>query len=389
MMHKWGSIRFVFIAVGLLIFAKSADAGVKNLTELPSRAVSQLETAVADLGRFGVLGAVLKLEGDALKPTTIAYGHADLERKIPMDAERTFLVGSQTKMFTAAAIIKLAQAGKLDLDQSVSTYIPEFREGAHITIRHLLLHQSGIGDGSSLLAPPHLMPRITMDFANLLMISRIVGQEFKPGERYSYNNSGYSILGQVIERASGISRASFIRQHILAPLGMTATYIGGQEKWPHDQMARGYEWNKLCECAQATHNPPDLSWASAAGDMISNAEDLMIWLRALGDPTNPTGLTLADLMTETLAINEPGAMNRYGLGLAGQVAGGLQVWGHGGSINGYFSVSLIEPQSGIRATILLNLVGDKMSSEVYSGTVRAMLDIMTVALTWGVAETGR
>jgi len=361
----------------------------RELNSWPDRAVEQLETAAKDLERYGVLGVVLRVEGAGLEPMVITQGYADSNQTIPIDADRTFLIASQSKMFTAASILLLADAGQLDIDDKVSKYLPEFGEGRDITIRQLLTHQSGIGDGSELLAPPRPMARVTVDFDDLLMMSRLAGTNFKPGERYAYNNSGYAFLGEIIDRASGVSRAEFIRKNILEPLGMSSTYIGGQESWPLDRMARGYEWDDLCECPQATHNPPDLSWASGAGDMISNAGDMMKWLAALQDPNNPTGLSLADYRADVVAVNEPGVMNAYGLGVSGQMAGGLQLWGHGGSINGYFSVSMIEPESGLRATILMSLEGQELSTAVYRKTVHAMLDMLTAAMTWGRAEATR
>src|SRR5690606_4598685 len=122
---------------------------------------------------------------------------------------------------------------------------------------------------------------------------------------------------------------------ILGPLGMTHTWLGTGERWPRERMARGYIWERKYERVQDTSNPPDLSWAGAAGDMVTTAGDMLTWLSALREPNNSLGLTLDDFTAVTVETGERSTDVRYGYGLSGQMAGGVLVWGHGGSIPGY------------------------------------------------------
>ncbi|HEX8245994.1 MAG TPA: serine hydrolase [Longimicrobium sp.] len=186
---------------------------------------------------------------------TRAYGMADLEHDVPNSAETVFEAGSVSKQFTAAAVVLLAQDGKLSLDDPVRRYVPELPDyGTPIRIRHLLNHTSGLRDWGSVEEVAG-WPRGTRTYTHahvLDIVSRQRALNFPPGSQYLYSNTGYNLLAIIVERVSGMPFARFTRERIFVPLGMThtawrddytrvvkgraAAYEMGDDSLPHQQM---------------------------------------------------------------------------------------------------------------------------------------------------------
>lgn len=155
------------------------------------------------------------------------YGYANLENRVPITADSVFDIGSVSKQFTAMSVVLLAQEGKLKLDDDVRKYLPELRDyGTTITIRHLLNHTSGIRDFITLLALKGLTDK---DYYTISEIYDILGRQqslaFTPGSAFSYSNSGYFLLGEIVARASGKSLAAYAQAKIFAPLGMKHSHF--------------------------------------------------------------------------------------------------------------------------------------------------------------------
>jgi D-alanyl-D-alanine carboxypeptidase len=167
------------------------------------------------------------------------YGLANVELQVPNRPEMVFELGSVTKQFTAAAILMLAERGQLRIEEDVTKYLPDYpTHGRKITIEHLLTHTSGIPSYTSL---PEWIPRMREDIRPETLIGFFKDKplEFEPGERWAYNNSGYVLLGAVIEKVSGKSYEQFIEEEIFKPLGMkdspaTATWKSSSPGGPTD-----------------------------------------------------------------------------------------------------------------------------------------------------------
>jgi D-alanyl-D-alanine carboxypeptidase len=334
----------------------------------------RIQASLKSLEPAGALGSVLSVTGAGKEPLTAEAGYADIERTGKITAHHLFQIGSQTKMFTAAALILLQEQGALDLDDLVAKYVEGTPRATELTIRQLLLHTGGIGDGIKYFDPPlGTRPEFQVTFDNHLFLGRVAGEKFAPGQGWEYNNLGFVILGRVVESASGISLDRFIRNSILQPLGMDDTYFGSLEEYPERRMAHGYFIDtKGGEIVDTTM--PDLSWASSAGDMVSSPGDMRKWAQALLDEDNAIGISLGHFIADAVPVPDRGNLQQYGLGMMCLDVRGKPLWGHGGFIHGYVTLTLVEPSSGTIVQVMTNLGGE--SAEMISAVERVVADAL-------------
>jgi D-alanyl-D-alanine carboxypeptidase len=175
-------------------------------------------------------GAAVLVARDGETIVREAYGMADLELGVPLRPEHVFGIGSITKQFTAVAVLMLAEEGKLSLDDDITRFIPEYPTHGHrITIEDLLHHTSGI---RSYTAMPEFqeMMRVDLTLDSLIAVFQHEPLDFAPRENWIYSNSGYVLLGKIIEEASGQAYADFLRQHVFEPSGLESTYYGGARR---------------------------------------------------------------------------------------------------------------------------------------------------------------
>lgn len=282
-----------------------------------------------------------------------SYGLADVERGIPITAETVFNLASITKPFTAAAILKLQEERRLSLDDTLSKYIPDYPRGNEITIRHLLTHTSGIPDklgGTATLATATYPAN--RDY--LIALFKYLPLDFDPGAQYAYSNSGYYLLGYIIEKVSGQSYADYLRDAFFKPLGMnhTGIYQPGESG---KAMPYLYRDNKLegLQKTQAVH-PTRIG---GNGALDSTAEDLYRWAegyfnaRILSERTIQAALTPSvhgGIATSRVRTGGYG----YGWGIGG-LRGLREVFHTGGSL-GYSCVLYRYPDEHFTVIILTN-----------------------------------
>ena len=336
----------------LLVFALQfpVQAGDSSAT---AANVNALEEALKNLPKVGVLGSILTYSIPGRPTVAAIYGYADIEKSVPIGVDHLFQIGSQTKMFTAAALLKLQAQGKLDLEDLVSKYVQGTPHPDKLTIRQLAMHTSGIGDGVIFFDPPGgKRPDFGVSFKNHLFLGKVAGEQFKPGEKWAYNNLGFIILGHIIEVVSEMPLNEYLREKILNPLGMHDTYLGALELYPAHRMAKGYfyQGKQLVETSV-----PNLSWASSAGDMVSSIADMKKWSVALLNENNAIGISLGDFIEVLSNVDGPGNLTRYGLGIMERRLGGKKLWGHGGFIHGYVSLTLVNPETGAMLHLMMNL----------------------------------
>lgn len=312
--------------------------------------ISKLDAAAkahaADSAVSGVAVGVVH-KGDTLLMD--GYGMADLEFDVPMPKDAVFEIGSVTKQFTAAAILQLAGKDSLDLDDNINAYLPDYDTRGHmVTIRQLLHHTSGIRNFTSMASVRNLFNE-SMARDTILSLVEKEPFRFAPGTAMSYSNTGYFILGFIIEEASGQSYASYVAEHITGPAGMENTYYCN-EREVTKKKSHGYKNhpNKgLRHKSYWTH-----FWPYSAGSLCSTARDLVTWNQVLHN-----GKLLADSLYQQMIT--PGQLSdgtnlRYGMGLGINKNHGHSVIGHGGGIAGYLSESRHYPSQDLSIVVLQN-----------------------------------
>lgn len=297
------------------------------------------------------------------------YGMANMEWNIANTPDTRFRLGSITKQFTAMLIMQLAEQKKLKLDGKITDYLPDYPKitGDKITVHHLLTHTSGIPSYTGFpkffaedSRDPYTPEAFTKKFANLPL-------EFEPGSRFAYNNSGYFLLGVIIEKVTGKSYAEVLKENILTPLKMTDT--GYDLAGPLlAKRAAGYEKRN-----GGYVNAPylDMSIPYAAGSMYSTVADLYRWDQALyGDKLLPAKAK-ATLFTPFLS------RYAYGWGVGkikiGQLKDSLLVIEHGGGINGFNTMISRMPKDR-QLVVLLNNTGGAPLDAMKTNIVNILYD---------------
>ncbi len=206
-----------------------------------------------------------------------AYGLADVELQVPIAPEMVFRIGSVTKQFTAAAVLLLEQEGKLSIGDDIRKYLPDYpTEGHTITIEHLLTHTSGIRSYTDISSFSDRM-REDMTVGEIIDLFKDEPLAFEPGDKFAYNNSGYILLGAIIEKVTGKSYEAFLRERIFDPLGMEHTSYGERSKIVPDR-ARGYD-GRNGRFGNAAYLSMTLPFS--AGALLSTVDDLGKWDQAL------------------------------------------------------------------------------------------------------------
>ena len=270
-----------------------------------------------------------------------AYGTANMENQSPLTTNSVLDAGSMVKQFVAAAALMLVDDGKLSLTADIRQYIPELPDYGHpITIDHLMTHTSGVRDWTG------IRMLSAQDDDALTMTLRQTNLNFPPGEQWSYSNSGYVLLKEIVKRVNGQSFGEFIKDNIFNTLGMNETsYTEHPEKITNRALAYEKRRNEWQLAILEDNN------RGGGGALMSTASDLLIWNQAL------TEGKLGKFVTEK--IQEPAQLNNgrvltYARGLfVEDVEVGKLVW-HGGSANGYKSVMGRLPEHGLSIAIMCN-----------------------------------
>jgi CubicO group peptidase (beta-lactamase class C family) len=297
-------------------------------------------------------GAALMILQDGKVSKTAAYGLADLEQQTPVTADTVFEIGSITKQFTAAGILLLEQEGKLSVNDRISKYLKDLPDSwTNITVRHLLTHTSGIRNYTGLGGF-----ELTKHLTQKQFIDELRQQplDFQPGSSWKYCNSGFSLLGFIIENVSGTNYWAYMEQRIFGPLQMKTT--GDRRPGriiPH--RARGYEQtNRLW-----INRDYDLTDVFSAGAIVSTVGDLAKWSAAL----DGGGLLNAGSKQQmwTPAKLNSGKETGYGFGWFIDAVEGHKNIGHGGSTSG-FSASIQRFPDDQLAVILLTNTDEQVAT---------------------------
>jgi CubicO group peptidase (beta-lactamase class C family) len=321
---------------------------------VPALARAQADSAarvdsIFEWSRPGAPGCAVGVARNGRPVLVRAYGLADLEHDVPNTPETVFEAGSVSKQFTAAAVVLLAQQGKLSLDDDVRRYIPEVPNyGTPITIRHLLNHTSGLRDWGSVqdVAGWPRGTRIHTHAHVLDIVSRQRALNFTPGVEYLYSNTGYNLLAILVERVSGTSFAEFSRRNIFEPLGMAHT------QWRDDfsRVVRGRA-QAYDHRDGAYHLEMPFENVHGNGGLLTTVGDLLTWSHAFESGRLP-GL-MGEM--ETRGRLTGGRRIEYALGLRIAPYRGVAEVSHSGSTAGYRAYLARYPEQELTVALLCNV----------------------------------
>jgi D-alanyl-D-alanine carboxypeptidase len=325
----------------------------------------QLDAMVASYFKANEPGATVIVLKDGKPLLRKAYGMASVAEKRGMQADDVLRLGSITKQFTAVAIMLLVDQGKISLTDNMTTIFPDYPEsGKKITIEHLLTHTSGIPSYTS-------KADFRANSGKDLSVSQMVDSfksdplEFEPGSTWNYSNSGYFLLGAVIEKISGEPYAQFVAKHLFTPLGMNNTSYEGYERTKQARAA-GHSPSK-----SGFDPSPTLSMSQpyAAGSLTSTVDDLALWDSAIGAGKLLTPESWKRAFTAYNLSN--GQSSNYGYGWSiGKLDGSLMI-SHGGGINGFSTYALRLPQEKIYVAVLTNADGGLAAPEMVASRLAA------------------
>jgi CubicO group peptidase (beta-lactamase class C family) len=290
------------------------------------------------------------------------YGMANLNDDVPITPATVFHVASMSKQFTAAAIALLAQQHKLSLDDDVRMYIPELPDfGERITIRHLVFHTSGLRDQWSLLGLAGW--RYSLDLITdedvMSLVTRQKDLNFKPGDKFVYCNTGYTLMGQIIKRVTGMSLREFTTKNIFEPLGMSHTHFRDDHAEIVKHNALGYEGGDKAKPFRLSVTNFDTVGPTS---LHTTVEDLRLWDENFYHP-RVGGPALAPQMLERGKLNS-GEQLDYAFGLQLGSYKGLPTVDHSGADAGYRSAMTRFPEQHFSAAVLCNAGGTDPSSLV-------------------------
>ena len=346
--------RLALIGFAILL----SGCGGKNESDDPPPAGSagaaawagRLDTLVpAELEKSKLPGAIVGVWQDGRPVYLKAFGTADVRTGAPLTTDAHVRIGSLTKTFAVTALLQLVNAGKVSLDDPIGKYVEGVPNGDRITLRQLAQMRSGLGDYSDVITPQlYKDPKRQWTPQEALDISFKQPVRFEPGAKFDYNNANTVLIGRVVELVSGMPLSEYLQKNILGPLDLADTSLPAGNEIPRPA-PRGYgDWNPAQKVEDVTDWNP--SWGWAAGGMVSNAQDIAKWTRAmaLGELVTP------ELQRERLdghPASTEGAGAKYGLAYEIHPGGWM---GHNGRIPGFTTYPYYLPEEKLTVVMLLN-----------------------------------
>ena len=334
-------LNFKVLAITILFFASGFSIEAQNIETRLDRIIQQNYQSEKP-------GAAALVAKDREIIYRKAFGEANLELDVAMKPEMVFEIGSMTKQFTAMAILMLEEQGEISLQDDITKYIEDYPTHGHeITIHHLLIHTSGIKSYTSM---KEWQGKWRKDFKPKEMIDFFKNEpmNFAPGEKFSYNNSAYFMLGYIIKQVSGMPYPEFLEKNIFQPLGMANSYYGSHRKIIKNRAA-GYQ-KKSGDFVNEEFL--SLTQPGAAGSIMTTVDDMWKWQQAINNNRLIKRETLEKAFTEyTLNNGEP---INYGYGWFLKEIKGSPTIEHGGGIFGYTSNGIYLPEEEVYVVMLSN-----------------------------------
>ncbi len=340
---------------GLAACLSLASAALSQAPDADKAAVADTRTYLRRLEKLGFAGVVLVAKGET-PLFAEGFGLADREHAVRWTPGTISDIGSITKQFTGAAILKLEEAGKLDVGDPITRYfqgVPADKAG--ITLHELLTHSSGLSDPDiGDFAPVPLDEYVKQTFARPLL--------FAPGTGYSYSNANFSLLGAILEKLSGETYETFLRERLFLPNGMYETGYR-LPAWGESRFAQGYEagggrWGTFLERPTAADGP---HWALRAnGGIHTTVYDMLRWARALLTGRVLTPESMKKLWSPWVSEGG-GTFYGYGWSIA-KAPDGTKIVTHNGGNGIYFADLAIVPDSGTVVFVMTNVIAENRSA---------------------------
>ncbi len=343
----------------LLVVFFANHAAAQNT--LPADMTAAIDRAVTDvLARSGAPSASIALVQNGAIAYVHAYGNARIDPPIPATLQMRYSIGSISKQFTAAAVLMLAEEGKLSLDDHVSRWLPDLTRANEVTVRQLLSMTSGYQD---FWPQDYVMPGMLKDVTADAILAGWAKKplDFEPGTKWQYSNTNYVIAGLMVEKLTGKPLLDFLKERVFGPLKMTTVSntdeapLGASEPMRYQRFA----------LAPPRPAPKEgRGWMFAAGELAMTARDLALWDVSMIDQKVMRPASYRLMETETLLAN--GAPTGYGLGVSVAMAGGRRQISHGGEVSGFTAQNQVYPDERAAIAVMTNLDATSASSQIAS-----------------------
>ena len=321
--------------------------GAKDQPVISSEKI--IDNYYSTLKEKGYPGIAVLVAQDGKVQYKKGFGYADIKDKVVVTPDTKFRIGSVTKQFTGAAILKLQENNLLSVNDKLSKFIPDFPRGDEVTIHELLTHTSGI---HSYTGKPDFLEKVikTISPDSLIAFFKNDPYDFNPGDRFLYNNSGYFLLGYIISKVSGKTYDAYLKETFFDPLGMrnTGVHYAGIKL---DHEAKGY--TKKGDKYEEALNW-DMSWAGAAGALYSTVDDLFKWNQALYGGKVISEKSLQAALTPVVLKGNAPTPQKYGYGLGLNEYRGTDLISHGGGLHGFLTMLAYYPEEKMTVVMFTN-----------------------------------
>ena len=293
---------------------------------------------------------------------TAAYGNAKLEPRVAASPEMRYSIGSNSKQFTATAILMLAEQGKLSLDDKVARWFPNLTRANEVTLRQVLSMTSGYQD---FWPQDYLMPNMMQPVTGEAILKEWAMKplDFDPGTKWQYSNTNYTLAGMVFEKVSGEKLFGFLRRTVFTPLGMTSAYDVDKGPLPGPDPV-GYMRYALGPLRSAPKE--GAGWLDAAGELAMTPADLARWDIAMIEHRLLKPESYRQQQTVTLL--KSGVATGYGLGISVGMQDGRRLLSHGGEVMGFSTSNNVYPDDGVAIVVFTNQdatsASDALSGEI-------------------------
>jgi CubicO group peptidase (beta-lactamase class C family) len=371
--------RFLTWMVLLSIAVRATPARAQE--SLPAAMQAAIDSIVTgELASSGAPSASIAVVREGRLAYLHAYGVAEQASARPATVDMRYSIGSISKQFTASAILLLAEAKRLSLDDPVARWLPELTRAREVTVRQVLSMTSGYQDywPQDYVMPPMLLPVSPRKICDEWAAKPL---DFEPGSRWQYSNTNYVIAGLIVEKASGMPLLDFLQRRIFTPLGMPSiANIDAASLGPED--AAGYRRFALGPPRPAPKEGP--GWLFAAGELAMTARDLARWDVSMIDQKVLSPASYRLQQTEILLTS--GVGTHYGLGVSVNSIGGRRRISHSGEVSGYTANNLVYPDDRTAIVVLTNLDATNASGAIAQRIAQRLFSAADSATDQAVAQ---
>ena len=310
------------------------------------------------LQKTGAPSASIAIVKDGKLAYARAYGLARLDPPMPATPQMRYSIGSISKQFTAAAILMLAEEGRISLDDKVVRWLPELTRARDVTIRQLLSMTSGYQD---FWPQDYVMPGMLLSVTPEAILDQWAKKplDFEPGSKWQYSNTNYVIAGIIVEKVAGMPLLDFLERRIFQPLHMTS--VTNTDVAP---LGAGDPMRYLRYGLGPVRPAPKegKGWMFAAGELAMTASDLAQWDIAMINQTALTPASYRLLETEVPLTSNVGS--RYGLGVNVYTSDSRRIISHGGEVSGFTAANTVYPDDRVAIVVLTNLDATSTASDI-------------------------